>query len=195
MLWTENREDYGWIRRAIKGHPWAFIAPSFLLFFFLGMTFLSNAVKEREAREARVDSEVRENHQVKDYAPYPLTIPGPPVWGPRGGPSCEGTGSGPSKDRTNARVFCTNGIPQEVAHQISRVVAQETFLTIHIDRELALEMRRNSLDAQRAMRAWIGIWKQVTNSPLVTVEVEWEGVPIAMGDVSFFGGGDQVTIY
>ena len=41
----------------------------------------------------------------------------------------------------------------------------------------------------------MGIWKQVTNSPLVTVEVEWEGVPIAMGDVSFFGGGDQVKIY
>ena len=36
MLWTENREDYGWIRSIIKGHPWAFIAPSLLFLLFGG---------------------------------------------------------------------------------------------------------------------------------------------------------------
>ena len=78
---------------------------------------------------------------------------------------------------------------------ISKVVAYGSILEVHVDRAMALTMKSSPLDAKRAVMVWMGVWKRDYRSRVVTVEVEWEGVPVATGDFSFSGGGDQVTIH
>ena len=110
------------------------------------------------------------------------------------GTSCERTVGGSSKDLENARAFCATAIPEDAEQWVSRVVAYESILTVHVNRMMALTMKRSSLDTKRAVLNWMKAWKRITGERVVTVEVEWEGVAIATGDFSL-SGGDQVTVH
>ena len=99
------------------------------------------------------------------------------------------------KDLKNVRNFRKVGITKEIAPFISTVVAYESILTIYINRKMALAMKRDPLDTKRAVLTWMRVWKTITGKPIVTVDVEWDGIPIATGGVSFFGGEDQVEIH
>ena len=111
------------------------------------------------------------------------------------GTSCERTVGGSSQDLKNVKTFCSLAIAKESESFIPRVVANQSILTIHVNRTMALTMKRGSLDTKRAVLGWMKMWRQITGHRVVSVYVEWEGVAIATGDFSLFGGGDRVTIH
>ena len=100
----------------------------------------------------------------------------------------------PQQDLINVEKFRATGITREIEPFITGVTGYDSILKIDIDRELALSMRTNPLDTKRAVQTWMNVWRGITGEPVVTVDVEWEGIAIATGDFSLFDG-DQVKIY
>ena len=158
----------------VRGHPWSVMG--LCLVFLLVLWVLPGTDEERA-------------EAVLPMAPALM------AWEPGEGPSCERMAGGPAEDLNNVKAFCADGITKEIAPMISRVVAYGEILKIHVDQTMALAMKRSPLDTKRAVMTWMSVWRRITGSRVVTVEVEWEGVPVATGDFSSFGGGDQVTIH
>ena len=113
-----------------------------------------------------------------------------------GKPVCErASWSKSAEDLVNVKELCATAMPAALDSLVDRVEAYGLQLYIHVkSKELAYKMRLDPLSTKRLVLSWMGHWKRINDSPVVTVTIEWDGVKIATGDTSVFSG-DQVEIH
>ena len=94
------------------------------------------------------------------------------------------------KDLQNVKTFC-DPLPKGV---IVGVSAMDMLLWVKVNRASANLMRVDRLTTKQIVLNWMQLWKKISDSPVVTVEVEWKDVEIASGQTTVFSG-DKVTIH
>lgn len=92
-------------------------------------------------------------------------------------------------DLENVEEFCTH-IPEGAT---VGAYAMESLLWIKVPYGIAEYMIGHSLQTEQLVKAWMKLWKEISDSTAVTIFVEWEDVEIAKGDTTVFRG-DRVTI-
>lgn len=94
------------------------------------------------------------------------------------------------KDLQNVKTFC-DPLPKGV---IVGVSAMEMLLWVKVNRASADLLRLDPLTTKQLVLNWMKLWKQISESSVVTVEVGWNDVEIASGQTGVFSG-DKVTIH
>lgn len=94
------------------------------------------------------------------------------------------------EDLQNVKTFC-DPLPTGV---IVGVSAMEMMLWVKVNRASADLLRLDRLTTEQLVLNWMHLWKQITDSPVVTVYIEWKAVEIASGQTTVFSG-DKVTIH
>ena len=92
-------------------------------------------------------------------------------------------------DDRHAREFCRRAIPEGLA---TSLMAKESILWVNVSAS-ARTMMLDRLRTEALVKRWMDHWKQITNRNVVTVNVMWSNVEIAVGETTLFGG-DQVTV-
>lgn len=105
-------------------------------------------------------------------------------------PTCGEVHGKTAEDLQNALAFCERGITKGVTEG---AVAMSSILWLKVPREIADEMRADTLTTEQLVKTWMRGWKQHSGSEAVTVFVEWQDVEIAKGETTVFSG-DQVTV-
>ncbi len=70
----------------------------------------------------------------------------------------------------------------------------EMLLWVKVNRASADLLRLDPLTTKQLVLNWMKLWKQISESSVVTVEVGWKDVEIASGQTGVFSG-DKVTIH
>lgn len=108
-------------------------------------------------------------------------------------PTCRKAYGESKEDLDRALTFCADTITDNISGFIEGVIAQQTILTVKVDRRLADGLVRDRLSTESIVKAWMRAWKKLTDSKAVTVYVEWGDVQIAKGETTLFSG-DVVKI-
>ena len=93
------------------------------------------------------------------------------------------------QDLKNVETFCTY-VPEGAT---TGAYAMESLLWVKVSQGIAEYMVGHSLQTEQLVKAWMTLWKEISDSSAVTIYVEWGDVQIAKGDTTLFRG-DQVTI-
>ena len=103
-----------------------------------------------------------------------------------------GSISGASRaDLDRVREFCTNLITDAGFYTAAR--ADGSYLSLSVNRDMALVMRDLRLDMEVNVKGMMRIWRLMTDSQVVRVLIEYEGVKIAEGRTTLLSG-DVVDI-
>jgi hypothetical protein len=140
---------------------------------------------ERQAMYARQEAKIKQDMEQKQAEL--LTS-----YKTRGAKTCGEITGKTQKDAHNVMRFCEAVVPKDL--DVQGAYAMEMLLWVKINRDLALAMRTNRLDAEQMLRNWMRAWKTITASKAVTLYIEYGDVEIAKGETTVFSG-DKVTIH